>query len=392
MSITHDGRGGAETRTAFMLLGRRAIEDDGADDDLTDANLILGRTPRTRITVALLRKILVPSTADGTQPQPAQQTSTSSVEGKIGDSQKSQAEAAAQAADDDKFLQSNTVRLDSKNIKIIENLEVLEELTHLHLQNNLIQVVEELDFLRKLQWLDLSRCNITTVSGIAHLRELQHLDLSCNKITAIDGDLKTVFPRIALRVLNMYGNPLASTDGYRDQFTGAFPKLLAFDGTCLVDQPGDAPIPPGTEMYGCDGDGCRARVIFGPRFVKRRPKDGAEEDYCIACAHRAVTAFKEAEAGKLEGHGFVLQSSSAAAKKEVGEEEEAGAGFRMEKYQRTLGASARTARLSMRNTRERLIMKARARRQATAVDAEARMFDLGRESESAAASGAALKK
>ena len=117
-----------------------------------------------------------------------------------------------------------------------------------------------------------------------------------------------------------------------------------------------------------------------------------EMDFCIACAYSAVASFKAANSGKLDGHGFVLQSSVEATAKKEGEEEAISGGISIEKYQRSLGASARAARLSMRNARERLIMKARARRHATAVDAEERRIDLVRESESANPSGAASKK
>eukprot|EP00946_MAST-07B_sp_MAST-7B-sp1_P003902 g3902.t1 len=368
-------RGGAETRTAFMLLGRRAIEE--VESVGSEAEPALGRRrPRARITVSVLRNILVTPSS-----------------GKVdGSAEKSQADAAAQSADDDKFLQSKTVRLDSMGIRKIENLEVLEELTHLHLQNNLIERIEELDFLRKLQWLDLSRCKINTVTGIAHLRELQHLDLSCNNIAVIDGDLKSAFPRISLRVLNMYGNPIALTENYRNSFTKAFPKLLAFDGTCLAAKPEDAPIAPGEEIYGCDGEGCNARVIFGPRFMRCRETDGAEEDYCISCAYSAVNSFKIAQGGKLEGHGFELQTNAKTGTAGSKNEPHTGGSSSFEKYERVLGASARAARLSMRNTREEIIMKARARRRSTAVKAKARMNGLGRKADDVASKSSADAK
>ena len=383
-----------QSRTAYMLLGRRSIdEDDDSAHGKVGTESEFRHTPAraTRITVGLLRKIIVPS----------EEVSSAEVESKVDNisnlaGRNSQVEAAAQAAEDDKFLKSKVVRLDSKNIKTIENLEMLEELTHLHLQNNLISRIEELDFLRKLQWLDLSRNKITSVTGIAHLRELQHLDLSCNNISTLNSDLKMVFPRISLRVLNLYGNPVAATEGYRTRITTAFPKLVAFDGTCLADNPEDAPIAPGGEIYGCDGDMCNARVIFGPRFVKRRSGDGAEEDYCIACAYRAVAAFKTAEKGKLTGHGYLLSSllkaSSATAAGEKVEDQEQGARFSsVEKYQQILGASARAARLSMRNARENIIRKARARRRTAVADAETRRFDL-RTASAPASTAVASKK
>lgn len=354
-----------EVRTGYMLLGRRAADDtaDG-DSQVVSGSSMQGYAPlnSNRITVSLLRKLLVPEEPLGLKDSPENKANVPDADG-----QKAKEEATAQETADKQFLNSTAVRLDSRGIKKIENLEVLEQLTHLHLQNNLIKRIEELEFVSKLQWLDISRCELNTVSGISHLRQLVHLDLSCNTIEAIDDDLRSIIPHYSLRTLNMYGNPMSLNHGYRNRFTSAFPKLVAFDGTCLCDKPEDAPIAPGVEVYGCDGARCNARVIFGPRFVKHT-KDGIEQDYCIACSYQAVSKFKSAE-HKLSGHGFVLQANSPEGGSSKEEDDNS---YSLEKYHRALGASAREARLAMRKTREQIIMKARARRQAAALNASTR--------------------
>ena len=345
----------AETRAALMLLGRRAAA-------LTQ--------PKQKLTVAFLRrKVLYANTTTTT--------------------------AVSSEADDQQFLSSTSIRLDSCNIHTIENLEMLDKLQHVHLQNNYIQTIEELDFVRNLTWLNLSRNNIQVIQGLSHLKALTCLDLSANAIVDVD-DLSSRLPALSLRVLHLYGNPVATTNPeYRSIVTSSLPNLVCFDGTCLCDRPEDAPgFSPNDELFGCDGNNCRERVIFGPRFVTGVGKNEQEErDYCIACAYTAVVNHsrsstqesrstgkvdegeEEKSSIQLEGHGFVLSTDASATFNPSiatvqGDKEDPTS---------ILRRSAVEARVELRNQRESIMMKIRARRAKTSVAATKRLETNGQQ-------------
>ena len=316
----------AESRAALMLLGRRAITEQP--------------TTKQKLSLAFLRRKVL-----------YQQEETGE---KI-------------TADlDQLFLSATSVRLDSCDIHAIENLEMLDKLQHVHLQNNYITAIEELDFCKHLTWLNLSRNKIQTIQGLSQLKELTCLDLSSNDIASID-NVSSLLPS-SLRVFSLYGNPVAEAHAeYRTTITALLPNLVAFDGTCICDKPEDAPgFSPDDELFGCDGTHCNARVIFGPRFVTG-VNTGAECDYCIACAYRAVVHCPE-----LEGHGYVLSTDAGRALNPT------LAAMVQQDPQgldpiAILKRSAVAARVELRNHREQIMQKIRARKTQTSIAATKRM-------------------
>ena len=348
-----------EARCALMLLGRRAQ----TIPTTTTTTATVPPVQKQKLTVAFLRnKVLADpdgsySTAD---------------------------------ADDQAFLASTSIRLDSCNVHAIENLEMLDKLTHVHLQNNFIQTIEELDFVRNLQWLNLSKNQIKIIQGLSHLKSLTCLDLSANVITDID-HITDHLPTNSLRIFNLYGNPVANTKNYRTFITSALPKLLALDGTCLCEDPKNAPgFTADDELFGCDGSSCNARVIFGPRFVTGSingsgesgesgqggegggSKGGEEErDYCVSCAYRNVEQAVKENGGRLDGHGFVLSTDVGVTPFHSINHGEKRAG--KDDVISMLRKSAMETRIELRNIRDDLLMKIRSRRIKTSNDAEKRM-------------------
>ena len=347
-----------EARCALMLLGRRAQTIPTTTTTATDQPV-----QKQKLTVAFLRKKVL-ADPDGSY--------------------------STADADDQAFLASTSVRLDSCNVHAIENLEMLDKLTHVHLQNNFIQTIEELDFVRNLQWLNLSKNQIKIIQGLSHLKSLTCLDLSANVITDID-NITDHLPTNSLRIFNLYGNPVANKKNYRTLITSALPKLLALDGTCLCDDPKNAPgFTADDELFGCDGSSCNARVIFGPRFVTGSingsgeggvsggsggsgGSKGEEEerDYCVSCAYRDVEQAVKENKGRLDGHGFVLSTDVNVTPFHSIKQGEKRAG--KDDVISMLRKSAMETRIELRNIRDDLLMKIRSRRIKTSNDAEKRI-------------------
>lgn len=77
------------------------------------------------------------------------------------------------------------LRLDFKNILMIENLENFSNLTRLELCNNNIHSIGGLQSLVNLKFLDLSFNQIHLMEGLDHLSKLEDLSLTSNKIQVI---------------------------------------------------------------------------------------------------------------------------------------------------------------------------------------------------------------
>ena len=77
------------------------------------------------------------------------------------------------------------LRMDFKNILIIENLENFCNLTRLELCNNNIHSIGGLQSLVNLKWLDLSFNEIHRMEGLDSLSKLEDLSLTSNKIQVI---------------------------------------------------------------------------------------------------------------------------------------------------------------------------------------------------------------
>ena len=77
------------------------------------------------------------------------------------------------------------LRLEFKNILVIENLDPFTNLTKLHLSNNFIKSIDGIQHLVNLLWLDLSFNEIQRIEKLEHLIHLQDLCLTHNKIEVL---------------------------------------------------------------------------------------------------------------------------------------------------------------------------------------------------------------
>jgi hypothetical protein len=345
---TDDATTSPQTRAALMLLGRFATLVSTSTSTTHISN-------KQRLNVAFLRKKVLSSAAVKNENR-LKKTTTETT------------------AEDDAFLSTTSVRLDSCDIHAIENLEMLEKLTHVHLQNNFIATIEELVFCRNIQWLNLSKNNIDCIQGVAHLPQLTCLDLSSNNIHTVD-NISTLLPTQSLRIFNLYNNPVCTTlSNYRQVITTDLPKLVAFDGTCLCDTPEQAPgFSPDDEIYGCDGSLCNARVIFGPRFVLTDKDTHEESDYCIACAHTMVLKYMKENDGDLDGHGYVLSTdANVQFNNQLAQDGNSRSSITNDPTS-FLRQSAMNARVELRNQRDQILQKIRQRRLKTSIEATKRL-------------------
>ncbi|XP_073535621.1 leucine-rich repeat and coiled-coil domain-containing protein 1 [Phyllobates terribilis] len=153
-----------------------------------------------------------------------------------------------------------SLNLHCNQICRIEGLSYLHGLQHLDLSSNLISRIEGLDSLIRLQSLNLSCNRLTAIEGLqnlSHLRKvnfsynrihdlsglfalhgrnhrLSHLYLHSNCISSIDQVLHTMVGLHSLVHLTLEqdgkGNPVCSTEGYRDLILGNVSQLKALDG------------------------------------------------------------------------------------------------------------------------------------------------------------------
>ena len=99
----------------------------------------------------------------------------------------SSARPAKDEKDEDFVKRLTHLKLQDKNIKVIENLDVCVSLQVLYLQDNLLKSMTPLNVCRKLMNLHLSRNNITEITGLENARGLRKLYLDGNRISTISG-------------------------------------------------------------------------------------------------------------------------------------------------------------------------------------------------------------
>ena len=223
----------------------------------------------------------------------------------------------------DRMMKAKVVRLDNRNIDILDGLELVDQARKIYLQGNNIKTIENLDFQTKLVWLNLSDNFICTIENLAHLVCLQVLDLSKNNIGG-GGEDPDYFalPKARLKVLSLYGNPCSRTKGYRTQVRSALPRLKALDGSrvdidtsSLLEQVSSAEDDAeeeekssghfqasasdedgGDSLFQCDGGKCQNSIIYGTRFCVRSTVVGVSGqqtvlekekiiDLCMGCAY-----------------------------------------------------------------------------------------------------------
>ena len=99
----------------------------------------------------------------------------------------SSARPAKDEKDEDFVKRLTHLKLQDKNIKVIENLDVCVSLQVLYLQDNLLNSMTPLNVCQKLMNLHLSRNNITEITGLENARGLRKLFLDGNRISIISG-------------------------------------------------------------------------------------------------------------------------------------------------------------------------------------------------------------
>ncbi|XP_034395891.1 dynein regulatory complex subunit 3 isoform X2 [Cyclopterus lumpus] len=148
------------------------------------------------------------------------------------------------------FNEIPKLRLDYRNILMIDHLWEFTSLARLDLNNNLIEKIEGLDRLINLTWLNLSFNRIEKIEGLGSLRKLEVLNLSNNSISVIEnmdtleklshfliannllGQLDNVLYLRTFKNLftvNLYGNPVSQEDDYKLSIAAYFPKLSCLD-------------------------------------------------------------------------------------------------------------------------------------------------------------------
>ncbi|XP_044038279.1 dynein regulatory complex subunit 3 [Siniperca chuatsi] len=148
------------------------------------------------------------------------------------------------------------LRLEYRNILMIDHLWEFKSLARLDMNNNLIEKIEGLNHLGNLTWLNLSFNRIEKIEGLESLRKLEVLNLSNNRISVIEnmdaleklthfcisnnllGQLDNVLYLRKFKnlfTLNLFGNPVSKEDDYKCFIAAYFPKLMYLDYR-LLDQ------------------------------------------------------------------------------------------------------------------------------------------------------------
>ena len=204
------------------------------------------------------------------------------------------------------LLHAKVVRLDNRQIKEIDGLELVDKVERIYLQGNYIEKIENLDFHTKLTWLNLSDNYICKIENLKHLVNLKVLDLSLNNISSENADFSNL-PKKKLTVLNVYGNPCSNMENnanYRSKIRQQCPQILALDGgrmdidvSTLIGE-GEENVEEdeeategdeGDDLYQCDGTKCERSIIYGARYQVTLNEGGKVLDLCAGCAYeRAI--------------------------------------------------------------------------------------------------------
>uniref|UniRef100_A0A8C9ZJY5 Dynein regulatory complex subunit 3 n=1 Tax=Sander lucioperca TaxID=283035 RepID=A0A8C9ZJY5_SANLU len=142
------------------------------------------------------------------------------------------------------------LRLEYRNILIIDHLWEFTSLAKLDLNHNLIEKIEGLDRLINLTWLNLTFNSIEKIEGLESLRKLEVLNLSNNRISVIENmdtlekithffianNLIEKLDKVLylrkfknLFTVNLFGNPVSKEDDYKFFIAAYFPNLVCLD-------------------------------------------------------------------------------------------------------------------------------------------------------------------
>ena len=128
------------------------------------------------------------------------------------------------------------LNLFNNNIKEIENLNGLINLTTLISGFNKIKVIEGLEAWVNLKKLDLNHNFIANIEGIEHLRDLNVLNLSNNWISDFE-DIRWITDNIIpISELSKMCNPIAANASYRVMLFQKIDCLIKLDGLMINDR------------------------------------------------------------------------------------------------------------------------------------------------------------
>ena len=141
------------------------------------------------------------------------------------------------------------------NIRLIDNLYGLDNLTHLYLDNNKISDIQNLNHLTQLKWLDLSFNNIKSIVNVDQLinltdlsfyqnkisevknldtlTQLSTLSLGNNQISDLDKTCVSLHSLQSLRVLTLTGNVCADLPHYKQRILAYVPQLKFLDSKLI---------------------------------------------------------------------------------------------------------------------------------------------------------------
>ncbi|XP_055367005.1 dynein regulatory complex subunit 3 [Betta splendens] len=155
------------------------------------------------------------------------------------------------------FNQVLKLRIEYKDILMIDHLSDFTSLTKLDLNNNLIERIEGLDYLTNLTWLNLSFNRIGRIQGLESLEKLEVLNLANNRICVIENMdklerlthfiiannlIRQLDNVLYLRrfknlfTLTISGNPFSTEDDYKLFIAAYFPNLTCIDYRKITEQ------------------------------------------------------------------------------------------------------------------------------------------------------------
>ncbi|XP_063693004.1 leucine-rich repeat-containing protein 46-like isoform X2 [Bolinopsis microptera] len=135
---------------------------------------------------------------------------------------------------EDSVLRLKRIWLDKMGITQIDNLEMLGNITHIHLDFNVISTIENLETVgSSLQHLSLKGNKISDIGGgLMCLSKLMSLDLSENRISTITSKQ---LPS-SITFLNLLDNPLMESNEFdEDSFLEEFPEMKVYNKNLLND-------------------------------------------------------------------------------------------------------------------------------------------------------------
>merc|ERR1712086_294141 len=162
-----------------------------------------------------------------------------------------------------------------------QKYEAIIQMEQLQLDGHRIGAISGLDTLGQLRHLSLRDNRLRTINGLRGLTQLRTVDLSDNMIEAIDSEsLPTTFPPL-LASLQLNGNPIARSTGYRAQIVSVCAEIMELD--CVL-----------VSTVERVASNRTARPVGTPRTVEITPRDAPAEALRDGDVYDDVMAFANA--------------------------------------------------------------------------------------------------